>query len=148
MPKCHGISLRCTECENVQPKPETNSDQPQFLRSRVLRSQCLRRTTVGTRRTLRGTSLERFSSSRGGFKLGKTHSTGKRTRRTQTYRNYDALAIQQWIRVKRLSVSRVVAKNNAADHFTKHLDGLRTQSPARKFVLRILDGTNGTNGDD
>ena len=58
------------------------------------------------------------------------------------------LAIQQWIREKRLSVSRVDAKNNTADVFTKHLDGLRTQSLAKKLGLRILDGTNGTNGDD
>ena len=58
------------------------------------------------------------------------------------------LAIQQWIREKRLSVSRVDTKNNTADLFTKHLDGLRTQSLAKKLGLRILDGTNGTNGDD
>ena len=43
------------------------------------------------------------------------------------------LAIQQWIREKRLSVSRVDTKNNTADLFTKHLDGLRTQSLARKL---------------
>ena len=56
--------------------------------------------------------------------------------------------MQQWIRKKRLSVSRVDTKNNTADLFTKHLDGLPTQSLARKLGLRILDGTNGTNGDD
>ena len=50
---------------------ETASDQSQFMRSRVPRSQCLRRTDV-TRRTLQGTSLQRFSSSRDGFRLGKT----------------------------------------------------------------------------
>ena len=38
------------------------------------------------------------------------------------------LSIQQWIREKRLSVSRVDTKNNTADLFTKHLDGPRTQS--------------------
>ena len=37
-------------------------------------------------------------------------------------------------------------KNNTADLFTKHLDGLRTQSLAEKLGLRILDGTSGTNG--
>ena len=58
------------------------------------------------------------------------------------------LAIQQWIREKRLSVSRVDTKNNAADLYTKHLDGLRTQSLAKKFALRILDGTHGTDRDD
>ena len=56
------------------------------------------------------------------------------------------LAVQQWIREKRLTVSRVDTKNNTADPFTKQLDGLRTQSLAKKLGLRILDGTNGTNG--
>ena len=36
-----------------------------------------------------------------------------------------------------------LTKNNTADLYTKHLDGLRTQSLARKFGFRILDGTNG-----
>ena len=58
------------------------------------------------------------------------------------------LAIQQWIREKRPSVSRVDTKNNTADPFTNHVDGLRTQSLAKKLGLRILDGTSGTNGDD
>ena len=58
------------------------------------------------------------------------------------------LAIQQGIREKRLSVSRVDAKNNTAELFTKHLDGVRTQSLAKKLGLRTLDGTNGTNGND
>ena len=56
------------------------------------------------------------------------------------------LAIQQWGREKRLSVSRVDTKNITADLFTKHLDGLRTQSLAKKLGLRIQDGTNRTNG--
>ena len=34
-------------------------------------------------------------------------------------------------------------KTNTADLFTKHLDGLRTQSLARKLGRRILDGANG-----
>ena len=54
----------------------------------------------------------------------------------------------QWIREKRPSVSRVDTTNNTAGLFTRHLDGLRTQSIAKKLGLRILDGTNGTNGDD
>ena len=53
-----------TQRDDVQPKSETDSDQSQFMRSRVLRSQCLHRRTVGTRRTLQGTSLQSFSSSR------------------------------------------------------------------------------------
>ena len=52
------------------------------------------------------------------------------------------LAIQQWIREKRLSVQRVDTKDNTADLFTKPMDGPRTQSLARKFGLRILQGTN------
>ena len=66
--------------------------------------------------------------------------------------------LQKWIRDKRLSVSRVDTKNNTADLFTKHLDGLRTRALAKKLGLRILDvadgGTNvdmadgGTNGND
>ena len=42
------------------------------------------------------------------------------------------LSIQQWIREKRLSVSRVDTKNNTADLFMKHLDGLRTIALAKK----------------
>ena len=77
-------ATRQTVRDNVQPESETDSDQSKFSRSRVLRSQCLRRRTVGTRRTLPGTSLQRFSSSRDGFRLGKTHSTAKVTRRKKT----------------------------------------------------------------
>ena len=45
------------------------------------------------------------------------------------------LAIQQWIREKRLSVSRVDTKTTA-DLLTEHLDGLRTTSLAKKLGLR------------
>ena len=48
------------------------------------------------------------------------------------------LSIQQWVRAKRPSLSRVDTKNNTADLFTKHLDGLRTQSLAMNLGLRIL----------
>ena len=146
-PKCYGISLRCTERDKVQPKSVTDSDQSQFLRSRVLRSQCLRRRTVGTRRTLQGTSLQRFSSSRDGLRFGKTHSTAQGPGGLK-HIEIRCIAIQQWIREKRLLVSRVDTKNNTADLFTKHLDGLRTQSLARKLGLLILEGTNDTEGDD
>ena len=57
------------------------------------------------------------------------------------------LSIQQWIREKRLSVSRVDTKNNTADLFTKHLDGLRTRALAKKLGLRFLDMVGGTNVD-
>ena len=53
------------------------------------------------------------------------------------------LSIQQWIKGKRLSVT----KNNTADLFTEHLDGLRTRALAKKLGLRdMADG--GTNGND
>ena len=42
---------------------------------------------LGTRQTLQGTSLQRVSSSRNGFRLGKTRSTVQGTKRTQTHRN-------------------------------------------------------------
>ena len=58
------------------------------------------------------------------------------------------LSIQQLIREKRLSVSRVDTKNNTADLFTKHLDGLRTRALAKKLGLRFLDmADGGTNVD-
>ena len=50
--KCYGISLRCTERDKVKPKSETGSDQSQFMRSGLPRSQCLHQRIVGTRRTL------------------------------------------------------------------------------------------------
>ena len=57
------------------------------------------------------------------------------------------LSIQQWIRDKRLSVSRVDTKNNTADLFTKHLDGFRSRALAKKLGLRFVDmADGGTNG--
>ena len=52
------------------------------------------------------------------------------------------LAVQQWLREKRLSVGRVNTKDNTADLFTKHLYGTRTRSLARKLGLQILGGTS------
>ena len=129
----------CRRPRNVKPSCTSGVKR---TRSRT----ALRRRTVGTRRPLQGTSLQRFSSSRDGFRLGKTHSAAQATRRTNTSK-YDAWQYNSGYE-KRLSVSRVDMKNNTADLFTKHLDGLRTQSLAKKLGLRILDGTNGTNGDD
>ena len=135
-PKCYGTSLQCTERDNVQAESETDSDQSQFMRSRVLRSQCLCRRTVGIRRTLQGTSLRRFNSSRDGSRLCTTHSTAQGTRRTRTQRN--TILVNTTVDTReRLSVSRVDTKNNTADLFTKHLDGLRTQALAKKLGLRI-----------
>ena len=42
------------------------------------------------------------------------------------------------MREKRLSVSRVDSKNNTADLFTKHLDGLRTRALSKRLGLRFL----------
>ena len=55
------------------------------------------------------------------------------------------LAIQQWVRAKRLSVIRVDTKNNTADLFTKHLDELRTRALAKKLGPRFLDMAGSTN---
>ena len=49
------------------------------------------------------------------------------------------LSIQQWIREKRLSVSRVHLRNNTADLFTKHLDGWRARALTKELGLRFLD---------
>ena len=61
-------------------------------------------------------------------------------------------AIQQTMEAFYRSVSRVYTKNNTADLFTKHLDGLRTQALAKKLGLRFLDvadgGTNVGAADD
>ena len=47
------------------------------------------------------------------------------------------------------SVSRVDTKNNTADLFTKHLDGLRSRALANKLRSRFLDmAEDGTNGND
>ena len=50
---------------------------------------------------------------------------------------------------ERLSASRVDTKNNTADLFLKHLDGLRTRALAKKLGLRFLDMVDGgTNRND
>ena len=54
---------------------------------KVLRSQCLRRRTLGLAELFKELQYNVFSSSRDGFRLGKTHYTAQGTRRTQTYRN-------------------------------------------------------------
>ena len=72
-----------------------------------------------------------FSSSRDGFRLAR-HILQRRGQGGLKDIEIRCLAIQQWIREKLLSVSRVDTKINTADLFTKHLDGLRTQSLAKK----------------
>ena len=141
-PKRYGISLQCAGSDDVQQKSEADSNQSQFMRGRVLRIQCLRRRTSGTRRSLQGTAPQPSSSSRDGFRSRTTHSTAQRTRRTQAYRKTMLGCTTVDMKKKRLSVGRVDTTNNTAGLFTKHLDGPRTQSFARKLGLRILEGTN------
>ena len=120
------------------PKSEADSNQSQFMRSRALRSLCLRRRTSGTRRTLHGTALQRFSS----YSDLARHILQRRGPGGLEHIEIRCLAFQQWIREKRLSVGRVDTKDNTADLFTKHVEGPRTQSLARKLGLRILEGTS------
>ena len=54
---------------------------------------------------------------------------------------FRCLAMQQWIREKRLSVGRVDANNSTVDIFTNFLDGPRTQSLSRKLGLRLRPGS-------
>ena len=65
---------------------------------------------------------------------------GRRWRNTQrkSSRNPDANTFCR-------SVSRVDTKNNTADLFTKHLDGLRARALAKKFGLGFMDMAGGTN---
>ena len=67
------------ERDDVQPKSEADSNQFQFMRKRVVLSQCLRKKTSGTRTTLQGTVIQSFSSFRDGFISSTTHSTAQRT---------------------------------------------------------------------
>ena len=89
-------------------------------------------------------SLQRFSSSRDGFRLSKTHSAAQETRWTQTHRDTMLVNTAE----KCPSVSRVDTKNNTADLFTKLLDGLCTGALAKKLGLRFLDMAGGTNEED
>ena len=137
-----------TDCVRMmQPKSEADSNQSQFMRSRGPRTQCLRGELLGLEELFKelhydvSVRLEMDSDSAKLIQQRKGPGGLKHI-------DIPCLAIQQWIREKRPSVSRVDTKNNTADLFTKHLDGLRTQSLAKKLGLRILDGTNGTNGDD
>ena len=51
--------------------------------------------------------------------------------------------IQQWVRDKRPSVSRVDTKNKPANPFTKHLDGFHARALAKKLGLHFLGITDG-----
>ena len=129
--------MRCSERDTVQPESETDSDQSQFMRSRFPRSQCLRRRTVGTRRTLQETSQRRFPFVSRWIQTRQDTFYSAGDQADSNTLSYDVWQYKQWIREKRLSVSRVDTKNNTEDLFTKHLDGLPTQSFAKKLGLRI-----------
>ena len=85
----------------MQPKSETDSDQSQVLRSRVPRCQCMRRRTVGTRRTLQGTSLQRHSSSPKWIQTQRDYVKQRRGPGGLKHIEIRCLAVRQWIRAKR-----------------------------------------------
>ena len=95
---------------------KANCNQSQFMRSRVLRSQCLRRRIVGTRSTLQGTSLKSFSSSRNGFRLGNTHSAAQRTRWTQTHR--DTMLVNTAVGTRETSICK---SSGHEEHYCRSL---------------------------
>ena len=45
-------------------------------------------------------------------------------------------------------MSRVDTKNDTADLFTKHFDGLRARALAEKWEIRFLEVAGGTNEED
>ena len=84
---------------------ETDSNQSQFMRSRVLRSQYC---NVSLRLEMDSDSARHILQRRGPGGL--------------MHIEIRCLAVQQWFREKRLSVARVNTKDSTADLFTKHLE--------------------------
>ena len=68
---------------------------------------------------------------------GKQISSRRRSLRTTPARLHRNCTV-----VRRNTNLDELTKNNTADLFTKHRNGLRTQSLARKLERRILDGAN------
>ena len=102
------------------------------MRSRGLRSQSIRRRTVGLAELFQ--ELHYNVSLR--LEMDPNSARHIQQRKGPGGHNHiemRCLAIQQWTREKRPSVNRVDTKNNTAYLFTKHLDGLRTQSLAKKL---------------
>ena len=66
---------------------------------------------------------------------------------TQTHRDTMFVNTAEWIREKRLSVSRVDTKNNTANLFTKHLDGIAHKSTCEE-IGTTLSADGGTKGND
>ena len=83
---------------------------------------------------------------------GETHNENRREIQMQQHSKLINLLETEHIlqiRQKRPSVSREDTKNNTAQLFTKHHDGLRTRALAKKLGLRFLDMADGcTNGND
>ena len=106
-------------------------------RSRVLRSQCLRRRTVGTRRTLQGTALQCFSSCRRWIQTRQDTFCSAGDQADSNTLKYDAWRynsghennVCRWCEWTRTTILQISSR--------KHPDGLRTQSPAKKQGLRI-----------
>ena len=73
---------------------------------------------------------------------GETHNENRREIQTQQHSKLINLLKQNTFC---RSVSRVDTKNNTADFFTKHLDGLHTGALAKKLGLRFLDLAGGSN---
>ena len=77
------------------------------------------------------------------------HVDRKDTPPSRTWWQSKMATIQLTMEALCRSVSRVDTKNNTADLFTKHLDGLRARALAKKLGLRFLDvADDGTNGND
>ena len=121
-PKCYGKPLQCTRSDDVQPRPEADSNQSQLVRGRVLRSACARE-LLGLAEFLQRSPLQRFSSSRDGFTFGTFHSEEDQEDPSIEMR---CVAVEQLHREKRLSVGRVNKKDNSQ----------------RKLGLKILGGTD------
>ena len=142
--ECHGISLRCTERNNVQPKSETDcnislsSCEAEFYAASACAVELLGLAELFKELHYKvSVRLEMDSDSA-------RHILQRRPGRRK-HKELRCLAFLQWVRAKRLSVIQVDTKNNTADLFTKHLDGLRTRALAEKLGPRFLDMVGGTN---
>ena len=100
----------------MQPKFEADSNQFQFMRSRVIPSRCWRRELLGLAELFEelhynvSIRLEKGSDSA-------RHILQRRGPGGLKHIEIRCLAFQQWIREKRLLVERVDTKDNSADLF-------------------------------
>ena len=110
----------------MQPKSKTDGYQSQFLRSRVFTQPVLAQ---------ENSSLQRFNSSRVTF-------SREEDRENSSTLIFDAWLYSNGSEQKRLSVGRVDMKDDTAGLSTEFLDGSRTLSLSRKFVLYVTGGTD------